>query len=151
MILQVLTIPKNEEFLRQKSKNFDLSLLADQFWQNFLKDLKETMASANGIGLAAPQAGQAVRIITVDFEGETKIMINPKITKKSWRHEIAEEGCLSVPKIYGKVRRHKKIKAEFFDEAGKPRRLAVRHIIARIIQHEIDHLDGILFIDKIVK
>ncbi len=149
MALRILTIPRHEEFLRQKSKDFDLSLLTDVSWRAFLKDLKETMAEADGIGLAAPQIGQAVRIIAVDFEGETKIMVNPKIIKKSWLTETAEEGCLSVPKIYGQVKRHKKIKVEFFDEAGRPHRLAVRHLIARIIQHEIDHLDGILFIDKI--
>jgi len=147
MILQVLTIPKNEEFLRQKSKNFDLSLLADQFWQNFLKDLQETMASANGIGLAAPQAGQAVRIITVDFEGETKIMINPKITKKSWRHEIAEEGCLSVPGIYENVTRAERVTVKALDAEGKSFTLKAEGLLAICIQHEIDHLKGKVFVE----
>lgn len=151
MTLQILTIPKHEEFLRQPSKGFDLSLLSDASWQRFLKDLKETMTAADGVGLAAPQVGQSVRIIAVNFEGETKIMLNPQITKKSWLAETAEEGCLSIPKIYGRVKRHKKIKVRFFDESGQAQRLTVRHAIARIIQHEIDHLDGLLFIDKMVK
>ncbi|HOZ36638.1 MAG TPA: peptide deformylase [bacterium] len=149
--LSVLTIQKNEKFLRQTSKDFDLSLLNDPSWQSFLKDLAETMYVADGVGLAAPQVGQSLRLIAVDMEGEAQIMINPKITKKSWLQTTAEEGCLSVPKFYGPVKRHKKIAVEFFDKKGQPQKKSYRDIEARVIQHEVDHLDGVLFIDKLVK
>lgn len=149
--LPILTIPKNEEFLRQVAKDFDLKLLSDPLWQSFIRDLAETMYAADGVGLAAPQIGQSLRLIAVDLEGEAQIMINPKITKKSWRQTTAEEGCLSVPKFYGPVKRHKKITVEFFDTQGRPQKKSYRDISARIIQHETDHLDGLLFIDKLVK
>jgi peptide deformylase len=149
--LQILTIPKDDERLRTASKEFDLKLLAEPDWKNFLADLKETMYTADGVGLAAPQVGKSLRLIAVDLEGEPLIMINPKITKKSWRQVVAEEGCLSVPKTYGPVKRHKKITVEFFDEHGQPQKNIYRDIPARITQHELDHLDGILFIDKLVK
>ncbi|HRY63101.1 MAG TPA: peptide deformylase [Patescibacteria group bacterium] len=149
--LQIITLPKNEETLRKESQEFDLQLLSNPDWKTFLSDFKETMYAADGVGLAAPQVGRLLRLVAVDFEGEPQIMINPKITKKSWFTDIAEEGCLSVPKIYGRVKRHKKIKVTFFDETGQPKKLTLQGIVARITQHELDHLDGVLFIDKIIK
>ncbi len=149
--LQILTIPKHEERLRKISSDFNLEALNDPVWRAFLNDFKETMYAADGVGLAAPQVGESLRLIAVDFEGEPKIMLNPKITKKSWLKATAEEGCLSVPKFYGPVKRHKKITVEFFDEQGNPQKISYRDTSARIIQHEVDHLDGILFIDKLVK
>lgn len=149
--LKILTIPKDEDRLRRVAKDFDLKLLVEPGWKNFLADFKETMYAADGVGLAAPQVGESLRLIAIDLDSEPLIMINPKIIKKSWRKKIAEEGCLSVPKIYGPVKRHKKISVEFFDEHGQPQKNTYRDIPARIIQHETDHLDGVLFIDKLIK
>jgi N-formylmethionyl-tRNA deformylase len=83
-------------------------------------------------------------------------MINPKITKKSWGQEVDEEGCLSVVDekgkiIYGPVSRHKKVTCIYFDENGDKKKIQSEKMLARIIQHETDHLDGILFIDRLVK
>ena len=118
--------------------------------QSFFDNLQETMLKADGLGLAAPQVDQLIRIIAVNMDESTQIMINPKITKKSWSRNIAEEGCLSIPNIYAKVKRSKKINVEYLDRQGQPQKLKTKNLAARIIQHEIDHLDGILFIDKMV-
>jgi peptide deformylase len=110
--------------------------------------MKETMLKKDGVGLAAPQIGKNKRIITVNTKDGVIAMINPRILNKSFLKEWDEEGCLSVPGIYGKVKRSKKLKCEFFDMDKKKNIISAQGFFARIIQHEIDHLDGILFIDK---
>ncbi len=75
-------------------------------------------------------------------------MINPKITKKSWAKELNEEGCLSIPDVYGKVKRNKKINCIYFDKRGQKTKIQAEGLLSLVIQHETDHLDGILFIDK---
>ncbi|NMC51199.1 peptide deformylase [Candidatus Kuenenbacteria bacterium] len=149
--LKIFTITQNEDILRQVSKELDPSLLFQKDWQEFINDFKETMYAADGVGLAAPQVGKNLRLIAIDIEGEPLVMVNPQITKKSWLRATAEEGCLSVPKIYGPVKRHKKITVKFIDEKGKQQKNIYRDLAARVIQHEVDHLDGVLFIDKISK
>lgn len=114
------------------------------------------MLVKDGAGLAAPQIGKNIRVVVINHNNKTLFMINPKIIKKSWAKEIAEEGCLSVLNenneiIYGKVERSKKINCSYFNEKGKKIKLKTNKILARAIQHEIDHLDGILFIDKVIE
>lgn len=149
--LKIFTITQNEDTLRQVSKELDPSLLFQKDWQEFINDFKETMYAADGVGLAAPQVGKNLRLIAIDIEGEPLVMVNPQITKKSWLRATDGEGCLSVPKIYGPVKRHKKITVKFIDEKGKQQKNIYRDLAARVIQHEVDHLDGVLFIDKISK
>lgn len=111
-----------------------------------LDDMAETMYKSNGIGLAAPQIGKAIRVVVIDV-GEGLIeMINPLIT----HHEgkvIDSEGCLSVPNIFGDVERAEKVTVEFTNRFGKRKKLKAEQLLARCIQHELDHLDGVLFID----
>ena len=99
-----------------------------------------------------------IRLVVINDEKNGKIifMINPKITKKSWGQEIDDEGCLSVLDekgkiIYGPVSRHKKVNCVYLDERGEKKKIQAEGLLARIIQHETDHLDGILFIDRLEK
>jgi len=148
-IYDIITHPN--EILRKKSEEIDISKIKSAKMKIFLSDMKETMLEKDGVGLATPQIGKNIRIIIVNNNGEITTMINPKITKKSWARKIAQEGCLSIPNVFGDVKRHKKIKCVFYDESGEKKSLAVSDLPARIIQHEIDHLEGILFIDKLEK
>lgn len=151
-ILKIVTHPN--PILRKKSREVKSSELKDKKLGELLLDMEETMFKKDGAGLAAPQIGENLRIIVVRHDDETRIMINPQITKKSWKKEIEEEGCLSVIDdkgqiIYGPVSRHQKISCLYLDASGKKQRLEAEKLLARIIQHEIDHLDGILFIDRL--
>jgi len=116
--------------------------------QEFFNDLAETMSAKAGLGLAAPQVGIIKRIIAIQAAKGAEIYINPKIVAKSFFKERDEEGCLSIPGVYGIVRRWRKIKVEALNRQGKQLKFTARGLMARILQHEIDHLDGILFIDK---
>jgi peptide deformylase len=112
----------------------------------------QTMERNNGVGLAAPQVGENKRIIVMrtDIEGQEFFeLVNPKILKKSKETEINEEGCLSFPKIFFKVKRPKEIEVGGIDINGKEIKLKAPGLMARVLCHEIDHLDGILFIDRL--
>ena len=116
---------------------------------NLIKDMAETMYTASGVGLAASQVGVPKRIILVDGEEDGLIvLINPMIIK-SEGEVVAEEGCLSVPDIYSQVKRSSKVTVKALNENGDPIEITKEDLIARALQHEIDHLDGILFIDRI--
>ena len=116
---------------------------------NLIKDMAETMYTASGVGLAASQVGVPKRIILIDGEEDGLIvLINPMIIK-SEGEVVAEEGCLSVPDIYSKVKRSSKVTIKALNENGDPIEITKEDLIARALQHEIDHLDGILFIDRI--
>ncbi len=106
------------------------------------------MKANEGIGLAAPQAGQSLRIIVIEYSEGALALINPKITRKSFKKDIMEEGCLSLPDIRKDVKRSIKITIKALNLKGEPVKLKAEGLLARIIQHEIDHLNGILIIDK---
>jgi len=116
--------------------------------KQFCSDLAKTMIEKDGVGLAAPQVSKNIHIIAVNTKDGPICLINLKITKKSLTKEWGEEGCLSVPGVFGQVKRHKKINCIYCDQAGKEKKIEAQGLMARVIQHEIDHLDGILFIDK---
>ena len=111
-------------------------------------DMLETMEANNGLGLAAPQVGKSFRLCIVKLDGKTHVLINPKIQSKSWSKEILEEGCLSFPGQYFPVKRAKKVKVKTQDRKGKDLIIPAEGLLARAFQHEIDHLDGILFITR---
>lgn len=151
MILPVLTYPNSK--LYEKSKKIDKF---DEELHSFLEDMYETMIEKKGIGLAAIQVGQAVRALIVNIpneEGEQEPskrleLINPVITKKNGEI-LYQEGCLSVPGFYEDVKRAKEIVVEFQDRHGKKQSIEASELLAVCIQHEIDHLDGHLFIEHI--
>jgi len=120
--------------------------------RQIVEDLFETMRAAKGVGLAANQIGVARRVAVVDVGDEDPpplALINPMIVERSEEEETAEEGCLSIPDIFGDVERSARIVVEALDASGKRFRVAAQGYKARAIQHEIDHLDGILFLDHL--
>ncbi len=134
------------EILRKKSapvKEITPELLA------LIADMKETMTQSNGIGLAAPQIGKNIRLIIVATKEGERALINPEIISKSILKETDEEGCLSIPGCFVKVKRHKSIAVRALNEDGTASTFKAQGLYARVIQHEIDHLDGVLMIDRI--
>ena len=114
-----------------------------------LEDMVETMYHADGAGLAAPQVGILRRLIVIDVGTGLIKLINPVITEADGEQQELE-GCLSIPGIYGKVKRPERVVVKALDENGKPIALEGTGLLARALCHEIDHLDGILFIDKVI-
>ena len=118
-------------------------------------DMRETMHAHKGMGLAAPQIGQSIRLFIVEYGGSDDdpaipftAYVNPTITWRSANSTLMTEGCLSIPGIEGTVRRPKRITLDAFDLAGNPVRVKAKGLLARIMQHEMDHLEGVLFTDK---
>jgi len=116
--------------------------------RRLVADLFETMHAARGIGLAANQVGVARRVAVIDAEGEKLTLINPRIVEASGE-ETGEEGCLSIPELYADVTRPDRVVLEALDADGNPYRAELTGLLARVAQHEIDHLDGILFLDHL--
>ena len=150
-IRDILIIP--EKKLRLKSepiKAFDKPLRA------LVDDMFETMYEAPGIGLAAIQIGEPVRVITIDVAKkddpkEPQVFINPEIVWSSDETSTYEEGCLSIPEYYEEVERPAKVRVKYFDADGKVREVEADGLLATCLQHEIDHINGVLFIDHISK
>lgn len=135
-----------DEILRKKSKEV---ITIDDKIKILLNDMVDTMYEKDGIGLAAPQIGILKRIVVIDVEdGNVYKMINPKIVKASGK-QIDQEGCLSVPEVKGTVTRPKNVTVAYTNENGTEITLEAEDLLARCICHEIDHLNGVLFIDKI--
>jgi peptide deformylase len=131
--------------LRQRSK--EVGAVDDEV-RRLLDDMYETMDAARGVGLAANQVGVARRIAVVDADEDRFAMIDPLILESEGR-AAAEEGCLSIPEIYGDVSRPERVVIEATDREGNRYRKEATGLKARAIQHEIDHLDGILFLDHL--
>ena len=124
--------------------------------QSLLDDMLETMYSANGIGLAAIQIGIPKNLIVIDLLTKEKkknpmYFVNPKIIKKSSKFSKYEEGCLSIPNLFAEIQRPSECEVEYLDYNGKNKILKADGLLATCIQHEIDHLKGILFIDYLSK
>ncbi len=115
------------------------------------KEMRKTMKAEKGVGLAAPQVGVSQRIILATIDKVVMLMVNPQIVSFSADTDICEEGCLSLPGQWGKVSRAKRIKLTFIDENGDEVNTELSDLNARVVQHEIDHLNGILFTDRLVK
>ncbi len=163
---QIITHPN--PILRKKAKEILPNDIASKDIENLIRTLKSMLAeSEDGIGIAAPQIGRSVRLFLVSEEAEAldkqkietdekqkkpvwkyRVFINPVITKFSVKKTDMAEGCLSVPGVFGLVKRPEKITVEWLDERGKKHSRGCSKFFARVIQHETDHIDGILFIDK---
>ena len=137
-----------DEILRKKAREVEK---VDDKIREILNDMVETMHKFNGVGLAGPQIGILKRLIVIDLyddDGPIKL-INPKIIKQEGEQEV-EEGCLSFPNQFAKIIRPAKVTIEALDENGQKMRIEAEGLLAQAISHELDHLDGILFIDKII-
>lgn len=130
--------------LRKPTKR--VTEITDELRQ-LIADMFETMYAAEGIGLAAPQVGRTERLAVVDVDGQKFTLINPEVIERSGDIDKAEEGCLSIPEIYGDVERPFTVTVRATSESGEQYETTASELLGRCFQHEIDHLDGKLFID----
>ncbi len=148
---EILKLPdKRLRLVSEPVKRIDSSL------RKLVEDMFETMYAAPGIGLAAIQIGVAKRVVTVDLskkeeDREPQVFINPEITWTSAAKETREEGCLSIPEYYEEVERPAQVKVKYLDLDGSAHELEADGLFATCLQHEIDHTNGVLFIDHISK
>lgn len=142
-------IQENDPVLRKKSGLVENPKSPEI--QKLIADMIATMKKTNGAGLAAAQVGVSYRIFTVDVENKVMVFINPEVKDFSDDKVPFEEGCLSVQKIWGPVIRPKKLTVKALNENGEPIKIRAKGLLARVIQHEMDHLNGTLFIDKAEK
>lgn len=139
---------ENDEILKKKSRPIEI---IDDKLQELIDDMIETMHKYNGVGLAAVQVGILKRVIVIDLYDDNGpiVMINPEIMKTKGEHEV-DEGCLSFPNQFAKVIRPEEVVAEYTDREGKRMRVKAKELLAQAISHEVDHLNGEVFINKII-
>lgn len=140
-------ITSEDEQLRKKSRevtNFDSRL------HTLLDDMKDTLIEAKGVGLAAPQVGVLRRVVIIIVDDVLYELINPEILKTAGE-QVEGEGCLSCPGVYGLTNRPKKVSIKAYNRYGKPIKLVGQDLLAKAISHEVDHLNGILFIDNMIR
>jgi peptide deformylase len=153
-VREIVTLP--QDILRHKAHK--VAKFGPEF-QALVDDMVETLREAPGVGLAAPQVGESLRLIVVEFGDEDDeevpaklyTMVNPEITRASTETLIGPEGCLSIPGIQGEVERAATVTVKGLNRRGKPMTVKAKGWMARIFQHEIDHLDGVLFVDRAQK
>ena len=153
-VREIVTLPQS--ILRHKAHK--VSDFGSDF-QTLVEDLVETMRIAPGVGLAAPQVGESTRLLVVEYGDEENdeippklfIIVNPEITRSSEDTLIGTEGCLSIPGIQGDVERFVTVTVKGLNRHGRPMTVKAKGWLARILQHEIDHLEGILFVDRAEK
>lgn len=146
-LLRILIYPDPQ--LRVQAKTVDFKELLSNRFQTFIDDLIETMRVEDGIGIAATQVGRPHQIFVVaDTPENVRVFVNPVLSSFSKRRTYMEEGCLSLPGIFGQVQRPAKVRLKAFDRFAKPVDMKASTLFAKILQHEYDHLQGILFIDK---
>jgi peptide deformylase len=152
---EIVTVPN--EVLRRKTHKITLF---DKDLQKIIDDMVETMREAPGVGLAAPQVGLLDRLIVVEYDEDDEVedspkklyvVVNPEIIKASEETEMGIEGCLSIPGLVGEVERSLAVVIKGQNRRGQPLKFKAEGWLARIFQHEIDHLDGVLYTDKAVK
>lgn len=143
-VLPILSYPDPQ--LRQKAKRVRS---VDVAIQRLIDDMVETMHQAHGVGLAAPQIGVPLRVIVIKLPGEETIaLVNPQIVKRSGECEVTE-GCLSIPGYRGDIKRSAKVTAKGLDRHGREVRVKGEGFLAEALEHEIDHLNGVLYVDHL--
>ncbi len=142
---------QGDDILKKKSREVPEEEIASEKIQSLIDDMIETMHKYNGVGLAAVQVGVLKRIVVIDLYDDHGpiVLINPVIIKIKGEQEV-DEGCLSFPNEFAKVLRPAEVVAEYIDREGKRMRVKAKEVLAQAISHELDHLDGELFIDKII-
>ena len=142
MIRPILVV--GNPVLHQKAKRVSQ---VDRTIQHLIDDMIETMRAAPGVGLAGPQVGLPLRLAVIEVDDEVTVIVNPEITKMVGEVEL-DEGCLSIPGFWGTVKRAEKVTVKAKDRNGKDFRLTAEGLLAQALQHEIDHLDGMLYVDR---
>lgn len=147
--------PSEEDFLRTPTPHFDFNTVSLEERKEVVDHMEKMMRSHHGIGLSANQVGLPFRIFIArlpgdgeQYEGPLYVFFNPSVKKKSFMKEWAEEGCLSIPGVYGEIKRCKEVVIKGKDVSGEDIEISAEGLLARIFQHELDHLNGILFTDK---
>lgn len=140
-----------DRVLRQPAKRI---AKVDNEIRQLAREMLQTMYSSDGIGLAAPQVGIHKQLLVIDCDPEDPanpplVLINPTITKVSQDTCLIQEGCLSIPQVFLDVVRPQTIEVTYKDENGRPQRLQATDLLARVIQHEMDHLNGVMFVDRV--
>lgn len=148
MAVRIIRLEK-DEILKKKSR--EVENINDEKIQTLIDDMIETMYKYNGVGLSAVQVGVLKRIVVIDIDDGTgvKVLINPIITKEKGEQEV-EEGCLSFPNQYAKLIRPKEVTVEALDRNGKKIVIKSKDLLAQAIAHEVDHLNGIVFVDRML-
>ena len=157
-ILKIATL--GEPVLRQRARELSTDELASARWQGFIDDLIETMRDADGAGIAAPQVFTPVRVAVIEVKGNNPrypykppipltVLVNPTLTPIGDERFDNYEGCLSVPDLRGVVQRHARVRVQYLDRQGQPHDVEVKGVSAGTFQHECDHLDGVLFLDRV--
>lgn len=156
-LLDIVTLP--HPVLRRKAHKLTA---VDKDTQVLIDNMIETMREAPGVGLAAPQVGVSSRLVVVEYGEEDEdgeeitpkklyVLVNPEIVQASEEMVMGVEGCLSIPNLVGEVERHEAVTVKAFDRRGKPYKVKARGWLARIFQHEMDHLDGVVYPDRAVR
>lgn len=145
-VLKITKYP--DQLLRQKSRELSVEEINSPKIQELIDDMIETMWAVDGIGLAAIQVGQPLRLAIVTQEKDAIVIVNPVVKSTSFKKEVLGQGCLSVPGYSGEVKRPVALHLDALDRHGNPLSFKAQGLISHIIQHEVDHLNGILFFDK---
>lgn len=146
--------------LRQKARELSKKEIQSEEIRRLIRDMIETMQEYTGIGLAAPQVHHSVQLAIIGYSGDNprypdqepqplRVLINPKITVLDSKEQGFWEGCLSVPELRGLVYRPRKIQVDYLDEEAKPQKIVAEDFLATVFQHELDHLAGVLYVDRI--
>lgn len=145
-VLNIRILP--DQILRKKAKKVTQF---DEQLQKLIEDMIETMRYANGVGLAANQIGVLQRVVVIEIpdENRVRVLINPEIIKIEGEREV-DEGCLSIPGYRGELTRSVKVRVKALDRSGKPLRIRAEGLLAQALEHETDHINGILYIDHLI-
>jgi len=150
--LRLYTLPKDEKILR--AVNQEIKFPFSPEISKLIEDMKLTVRKAPGIGLAASQVGRNLMLAVINLEEfgmKPFVIINPRVVSKSIKKTEMEEGCLSIPGLFGRVKRPAKVEVLMYNEQGKRVLIKADRLLAKVLQHEIDHLNGKLIVDKIQK
>jgi peptide deformylase len=148
VFMEILTL--GNEMLREKAAPVANIKNGPLDWKEIVQEMLDALKAGKGIGLAGPQIGLMQKVFVTSIEGDdSRVFINPSILETSQETTKFEEGCLSIPGVWAEVIRPKTVKVQAWDEKGRPFTLSAEGILARVILHEHDHLEGILFIDRL--
>jgi peptide deformylase len=144
----IRTVP--DPILRQRAKRIKK---IDRSVHKLISDMRETLSAANGVGLAAPQVGVSLRLIVIsipvkDREDEEYCLINPEVIRRTGER-VVREGCLSIPDYVGEIKRSEQVRVKGIDASGKEQKLRAEGLLAQALEHEIDHLNGVLYVDHL--
>ncbi|NTW30528.1 MAG: peptide deformylase [Candidatus Moranbacteria bacterium] len=147
-MLDIVTINSpNHDILRRRAERVNDP--TETAMRTLVADMIDTMRVADGVGLAAPQIGRSIRLFVIETGGRVSVFFNPDIIRYSEERSASEEGCLSVPGQFFSVERANAITMEYNDPEGRKRRIEAEGFLAIVLQHEYDHLEGILMIDRV--